>query len=107
MKIEIYIDGEKKQFVAQFVPMLARRKYLEIEAQMEELKDQVKPQNILDEQLEFASLLADVIFKGQFTTDQLFEGVEAEYFKKKLNEAIFGTKPLDEEVDDKGNQSGK
>ena len=36
MQIELYIDDEKKTFTTHVVPMLARRKYLEIEAAAEE-----------------------------------------------------------------------
>lgn len=35
MDIELYIDGELKKFSVPFVPMSARRKYLEVLAETE------------------------------------------------------------------------
>ena len=114
MKIELYIDGEKKIFSTPIVPMLAKRKYLEIESRNEQKREKAKEkgevyfptaQEQLDEDDELVGLLADVIFDGQFTINQAYEGAENDYIYKKLHEAIFGKK---EEVEDKeGNEQGE
>lgn len=110
MKIELYIDGEKKLFTVPFSPHLAKRKYFEIEAMAEERANKEKEagndnytpsaQDKLDEEDALMSILSDVVFKGQFSTDQLYEGASAEYVQKKLAEAVFGIKS------DMGNDEG-
>lgn len=113
MQIELYIDGEKKVFTAPFVPMLAKRKYLEIEAKAEErLEEEKKKGNEnyvpsakeqLEEENELLGILCDVVFQGQFTIEQLVNGASDEYVYSKLREAVFGEKPKNEEVD-QGNE---
>lgn len=111
MQIELYIDGEKKVFTAPYVPMLAKRKYLEIMARTEEKQkanENYEPsfKEQLEEENELLSILSDVIFKGQFTIEQLVSGASDEYVYSKLREAVFGEKPENEE-DDSGNEMGK
>lgn len=107
MQIELYIDGEKKVFTAPYVPMLAKRKFLEIEARAEEKRKKDKhyipsPQEQLEEENELISILTDVIFKGQFTIEQVYEGASDEYVYEKLREAIYGKR-----MDETGNEQGK
>lgn len=111
MQIDIYIDGEKKTFVAPIVPMLAKRKYLEIEAAAEEKSKadenyypSAKEQ--LEEENEMLAILCDVVFNGQFTVDQLVSGAEDEYVYSKLREAVFG-KPKTDKVEQEGNEKGE
>lgn len=114
MQIELYIDGEKKIFTAPFVPMLAKRKFLEIEAAAEkrrEEKGDTPPtaQEQLEEDDKILSILTDIIFKKQFTIEQLLEGASKEYIDAKLLEAVWGIKPEDEtkKEDSKGNGEGE
>lgn len=117
MQIELYIDGEKKIFSTPIIPMLAKRKYLEIEARNEKKRDKAKEkgevyfpsaQEQLDEDDELVGLLADVIFGGQFTVNQVYEGAENDYIYKKLHEAIFGEiKENAKSEDEQGNNQGE
>ena len=108
MQIELYIDGEKKVFTTPVVPMLAKRKYFEIMARSEE-KFKEDPNYVpsykeqLEEEDELAGVLANVVFGGQFTVEQLYSGASDKYVYSKLREAVFG-KPNE---DDKGNEQGK
>src|SRR5690625_2940551 len=93
MQIEILIDGEKKTFVASVVPMLARCKFLEIQAAEEEYLEEharIPANKQIEFENEMINILVDVVFKNQFTAEQLLNGVSDEYFDKKLAEAIFG-----------------
>lgn len=101
MQIELYIDGEKKIFTAPFVPMLAKRKFLEIQAKAEQREDKPTSQELIAEDDAIFSILSDVVFKGQFTLEQLYEGASKEYLDEKLLEAIFGVKSKE------GNEKGK
>lgn len=111
MHIEIRIDGELKTFTAPIVPVLAKRMYLKIEAENEKKGENYRPtaQQQLDEETEMASILADVVFEGKFTVDQLFNGVSDGYLYKKIREAVFGEAPANTEtkVDDEGNLKGE
>jgi len=106
MQIEILIDGEKKIFNAPITPMLARRKYLEIQAAAEEREGKASTRELLAEEDEIYAILSSVVFKGQFTAEQLLEGTEKWYFDEKLNEAIWGRNP-NKKVDEEGNEPGK
>lgn len=101
MQIELYIDGKKKTFTTPFVPMLAKRKFLEIQAKAEQREDKPTSQELIAEDDAIFSILSDVVFKGQFTLEQLYEGASKEYLDEKLLEAIFGVKPKE------GNEKGK
>lgn len=107
MKIELYIDGEKKLFTTPLVPLLAKRRYLEIEAELEEkVKEEGyvhSPQDQLDEEDEMVGILANVVFGGQFTVEQVYNGASDKYVYEKLREAVFG-KPKEK---DEGNEQGK
>lgn len=112
MQIELYIDGEKKLFTAPYVPMLAKRKYLEISAKAEANAKEAGNEYYLpsvEEQIaeddEMIGILANVVFDGQFTVEQVYKGASNEYVYKKLSEAVFG-KPK-ENKGDEGNQKGK
>lgn len=101
MQIELYIDGEKKVFTAPFVPMLAKRKYLEVMAKSEEkMKNDAEYANSakaqLEEENELLGILTDIVFKGQFTIEQLVNGADNDYVYAKLREAVFGEKPKEE-----------
>lgn len=102
MQIEIFIDGEKKTFIAPVVPMLAKRKFLEIEATAEERERVPTAREQLEEENELAAILADVVFGGQFTAEQLYSGVSDEYFYSKLREACFGKPEESKEGNEKG-----
>lgn len=99
MQIELFIDGEKKLFTTPFVPMLAKRKYLELMAK----DDPTTPEEMIAEEDSHVSILTDVVFKGQFTNQQVYEGASEEYVKEKLREAVFGIKKESNE----GNQPGE
>jgi hypothetical protein len=106
MKIELYIDGDKKIFTAPFVPMLARRKYLEINSKMEQREKSPTPEEIIEDNDSMYSILSDVVFKGQFTIEQLYEGASSEYADAKLTEAVWGIKPTLKEGEE-GNDHGE
>lgn len=93
MQIELYIDGEKKTFTTPFTPMLAKRKYFELQAKAEKREEQPTFEEQLQEEDEMNSILSDIVFKGQFTLEQLYEGASQEYVFQKLTEAIYGIKP--------------
>lgn len=89
--------------------MLAKRKYLEIEAAAEaKVKENEhyfpSAQEQLEEDDEMISILSDVVFKGQFTVEQLYNGASGEYIYGKLREAVFG-KPKTE--GNEGNEKGE
>ena len=109
MQIELFIDGENKIFTTPFVPMLAKRKYIELEAKVEEkIKGNKNYFPSAKEQLEeedaMVGILANVVFDGQFTVEQVYNGASGEYVKSKLAEAVFG-KPKSE--GNEGNEKGK
>lgn len=103
MKIDLYIDGQKKTFSTPFVPMLAKRKFLEIQAKEEKMENPTT-EEILDLDEEMYSILTDVIFRNQFTLEELYNGAELKYVQDKLSEAVFGRKP---KVDVEGNDQGE
>ena len=109
MQIELLIDGEKKIFTTPFTPMLAKRKYLKIqaeyEAKLKENKDHVpSPQDQLEEEDEMVAILANIVFGGQFTVEQVYLGADDKYVYDKLREAVFGEKLKE---DKEGNNQGK
>ncbi len=97
MKIQLWIDGEQQTFVAPFVPALAKRKYYEwkAKAEKEDAAEEglLTAQQIIDDDDEILSILPNVVFKEQFTLDQLYAGASMEYIQAKLKEAVFGIKP--------------
>jgi len=100
MEITILIDGEEKTFKTGLVPMLARRKFMEIQAEEEEILEQdgsIPAKKQIEFENRIASIITDVVFDSQFTVDQLLNGVTDEYFSEKLAEALFG-KPNEENV---------
>lgn len=107
MKIELYIDDKKKTFTAPFVPMLAKRKYLEITAKAEQRENAVTASEQLDEDDEMLSILTDVVFKNKFTVEQLYNGASNDYVYKKLGEAVFGIKTKKADENSEGNEKGK
>lgn len=110
MKIELYIDGQKKTFTAPFVPMLAKRKYLELQAEAEKREAPLTAQEQLDEDDEMLTILTDIVFKKQFTVEQLYEGASKKYIDEKLLEAVFDIKPGKEIVkgeNEEGNEKGE
>jgi len=101
MQIELVIDGEKRIFTTPFVPMLAKRKYLELMA-----KDASKThEEMIAEDDAHVSILADVVFKNQFTVEQVYEGASEDYVLSKLREAVFGIEKQSES--NEGNQPGE
>lgn len=106
MQIELYIDGEKRLFTTPFVPMLAKRKYLELMARGEQQGEEPTIQQQLEEDDEMVSILADIVFDKQFTIEQIYKGASNDYVYKKLREAIFGIPEQKEEAKE-GNEQGK
>lgn len=105
MKIDLYIDGEQKTFIAPFIPMLARRKYYQLMAESEKKEtEELTSETLLNEEDELHSILSDIVFKGQFTLDQLYEGASKPYVDDKLREAIFG---VEKKVGKEGNGKGE
>lgn len=107
MKIELVIDGKEKVFTTQYVPHLAKRKYLKIQATEEEKvkKDEnyfPSTKEQMDQEDEIIGILADVVFGGQFTVEQAYEGASEDYIYKKIREAVFGEPSEDEEGNDQG-----
>lgn len=108
MQIELYINGEKKVFTAPFVPMLAKRKFLEIQAAAEERKEPLSVKEQLEEDDAVLSILSDIVFNKQFTIEELYKGASKEYIDAKLFEAIYGVKPDEVKKEDgQGNDKGK
>lgn len=105
MQIELFIDGEKNIFSTPFVPMLARRKYYEIHAKAEEREEEPTTRELLEEDDEMYSILTDIVFKNQFTINQLLEGASKDYVDEKLREAIWGVKKNKE--GNEGNDQGE
>ncbi len=104
MKIELVINGETKIFTVPFSPQLAKRKYLEIMANAEERERTPTVKEQIDEEDALYSILSDVVFKGQFTLNELYEGASHKYNESKLQEAIFGEKSKES---NEGNEQGK
>lgn len=95
MQIDIYIDGKRKTFTTPIVPMLAKRKYLEIESIADEKAEADKEyspsaKEQIEEENEMMAILCDVVFNSQFTVEQLIAGAEEGYIYSKLREAVFG-----------------
>lgn len=90
MEIELIIDGKKKTFTTPFIPMLARRKFFEFRAKIEQKEDAPTVQETIEEEDEMYSILTDVVFKGQFTLEQLYEGADRSYIDQKLSEVVNG-----------------
>lgn len=106
MHIDLMIGGEKQTFSVPFVPMLAKRKYYEIQANAEERTEQPTVRELIQEDNEMLSILTDVVFKGQFTIEQLLSGASKQYIDRKLEEAIFGLTTKKKEQEE-GNGKGK
>lgn len=109
MKIELKIDGEYKVFTTDIVPNRAKRNYLKIQANTEKkVKEDENyipsTQEQMDEEDEIFGILANTVFGGQFTVDQLHDGAEDNYIYQKVREAIFGEAPKD---GDEGNNPGE
>lgn len=104
MQIELYIDGEKKIFTVPYAPQLAKRKYLEIMVKAEEREGIPTAKEQLEEEDALYSILADVVFKSQFTINELYEGASHKYNETKLAEAVFGVEP---KGNSEGNEQGK
>lgn len=107
MKIELTIDEEEKVFTTQYVPHLAKRKYLKIQAAEEEKvkKDEnylPSTQETMDQEDEIVGILADVVFNGQFTVNQVYEGASEDYVYQKVREAVFGVPSEDDEGNNQG-----
>lgn len=105
MQITININGEDKTFTASKVPMLARRKFMEIRAKEEELIEKegnIPAKKQIEFENELINILVDIVFRNQFTADELLNGISDDYFDAKLSEAIFGIKEVEE-----GNETGK
>ena len=105
MQIELEIDGKKRVFTAPFVPMLAKRKYMQLMAEAEKREEPPTYEEQLKEEDELVSILADIVFRGQFTVEDVYKGASDEYIYEKLNEAIFGKRK--NEVEKGNEQMGK
>lgn len=90
MNIELYIDEEKKTFTAPYVPALAKRKFYEVEAKTEERQGPATAKEEIEEENELLLILTDIVFKKQFTIEQLLIGASNDYIYDKLAEAVFG-----------------
>lgn len=98
------IDGKEKLFTAEIVPMLAKRTYMKIQAEAEALtEDEYTTQHKIDEEDALVGMLANVVFKGEFTPDQVFEGATDEYVYGKIREAVFGIVEEPAQEDEEGN----
>src|SRR5690625_3344889 len=105
MQITINIDGKEKTFTTSQVPMLARRKFLEIRAKEEgilEEKSRIPAEKKIESETEMINIQVEVVFNNQLTANEILSGVTEEYFEKKLHEAIFGIVENDEEGNEKG-----
>jgi len=109
MQIDILIDGEKKTFTVSQVPMLARRKFLEIQAREEEILEErvnIPAKTRIELENEMINILVETVFNNQFTAEQLMNGVSDDYFDEKLSEAVFG-KIEEKDKREEGNDQGK
>ena len=104
MRIELIIDGKKKIFTAPFVPMMAKRKWLEIQAQAEKREGNLTSDELMDEDDKIMSILTDIIFQKQFTLEELYNGASKDYIDSKLMEGIFG---ITEKQVEEGNEKGE
>ena len=109
MKIELIIDGKETLFTTDFVPMLAKRKYMKLQAKAEKKikENNYTSQDQLDEEDELVGVLANVIFKGQFTPEQVYEGATDAYVYEKIQEAVFGKQDEPTEEAETGNNQGE
>ncbi|SDO79194.1 phage tail assembly chaperone G [Halobacillus aidingensis] len=99
MQIELLIDGKKKIFTAPFVPMLAKRKWLEFEADESLDLDNPTPEQFD----EIATVIQKIVFREQFTLEELYWGIPYEQMVKKTFEAVYGFKSSEGTDDDQGN----
>lgn len=96
MQIELMIDGKKKLFSTSFVPMLAKRQFMKLEAEAEEREKDENPltiEEVLEHDDKKLTILSDVVFGGQFTLEQAYAGADETYLRNKLFEAVYGIKP--------------
>ncbi|AJD91533.1 hypothetical protein JMA_22160 [Jeotgalibacillus malaysiensis] len=116
MQIVLTIKGEKKTFSAPFIPMAARRKYFELGAISEEKErdsvDKGEPfllssREQMEDDDEMLSILSNIVFKDQFTLDELYHGASKPYIDEKLTEAIFGKKRQMKKSEQAGNNLGE
>src|SRR5690625_1037987 len=104
MQITINIEGKEKTFTTSQVPMLARRKFLEIRAKEEEIheeKSRIPAEKQIELENEMINILAEIVFNKQFTADELLSGVSDEYFDKKLHDDILSIIEKTEEINEK------
>lgn len=109
MKIELKIDGKNQIFTTDIIPNRAKRNYLKLQADIESKvqKDEnyyPSAKEQMDEEDEIFGILANTVFGGQFTVDQLHDGAETEYIYDKVREAVFGKT---EEESESGNNQGE
>ncbi len=105
MQIDVVIDGKKKTFVADIVPMRAKRIFYEIQAKEEEVYDEkgyIPAKKRIEFENELINILVETVFNNQFTIDEFIDGVTEDYYDEKLAEALFDRKENDE-----GNEMGK
>lgn len=55
-----------------------------------EKKGDLTPEEIVEMDDKLYSILTDIVFQGQFTLEQLYNGQSQEYINQKLLEAIGG-----------------
>lgn len=100
MKIELYIEGKKKTFTAPIIPMAAKRKFLELQS-----NEEVDMADLTVDQLdEMYGILPSLVFKNQFTLDEMYEGAEHSYLDEKMSEIISGKQKKAARVEDEGNE---
>lgn len=96
LEIELYIDGQMKTFTVPFVPMMAKRRYLEIQEKAEENNEEMTTSQQIEEDNQLISILSDIVFKNQFTVEDVISGASQEYVYGKIFEAVFGVKKDEE-----------
>ena len=106
MKITLRIDGKDKEFLNDFVTARNYRKALEIHRNLE-ANPQIKDEELLEDVLPFIVS----VFAGQFTLDDLWDGIRFDNISSEA-QRIFHTvlgifKEENENEDETGNEAGK
>ena len=96
MNITLNIDGKEKTFSAPFVKARILKNYLKL--QKDNNLDDIRDPDTLDK---IINLMVDA-YNGQFTVDEVWDGIESKKLIKTLLEFISDITGNSEESDDEG-----
>src|SRR5699024_8968617 len=97
------ITINEKTYTVEKVPMMARRKFMEVRvAEEKEIEEYgtIRPHKHIEFENEMLNILV-FSFEKQFTAEDLLKNITEEYFNEKLAEVVFGKS--EENEDDEGN----